>query len=237
MSDENVMLRPGNRLLNRLSAATYEELNPHIEIVQLSLREAVFKRERAYRYVYFPVSCVLSVVTALRSGQSVEVSTVGNEGFTCCDALIGGETASDNCICQVPGQSARMRIATFSEATNGDTELRRVAQDYMRNYTSQLSQTVACNRLHSTEERFAKWTLMMRDRAGSEHFHLNDEFLGYMLGEPRSTVRLVTRTFEHAGLLQYREGYVTLLQPAEIEAIACECYQTMKKAFRQMAPT
>jgi CRP-like cAMP-binding protein len=234
MPDDTHPGQSGNKLLNLLPPDVFQELSPHIELVQLSNRDTVFKREREFRYVYFPISSVVSVIMPFRNGNAVEVATVGNEGFACCDALIGGDVAWENFICQLRGQSARMRIATFQEAVAGDTPLRRITQQYMRVYLSQIAQTAACNRLHSTEERFARWTLVMRDRAGSDQFSLNDEFLGYMLGEPRSVVRLVTRTFEHAGLLQYQEGYIKLLNVPEIEGISCECHQAIKKLHQQM---
>jgi hypothetical protein len=234
MPDDTHSGQSGNKLLNLLPSDVFQELNPHIEIVQLSNRDTVFRRERDFRYVHFPISSVISVILPFRNGNSVEVATVGNEGFACCDALIGGVVAWENFICQGRGQSARMRMATFQEAVDGDTPLRRITRQYMRIYLSQIAQTVACNRLHSTEERFARWTLMMRDRAGSDQFSMNDEFLGYMLGEPRSVVKLVTRTFEHAGLLQYREGTITLLNVQEIEGISCECYHAIKKLHQQM---
>jgi|SRR6478672_9309394 len=214
----------GNQLLNQLSSDEYQALDPHIESVQLSVREAAYKRNREFRFVYFPVSCVMSVITPMRNERSVEVVSVGNEGFTGCELLIGASVAVENCICQVPGQSLRMPAATFQQAVNGDTPLRRITRHYMRAYIRQLAQAVVCNRAHSTEERFARWVLTMRDRAGSDHFTLNDEFLGYMLGESQSTINLVMNTFEHAGLIRYDGGYITLLDSAKMTKISCDCY-------------
>ncbi len=212
----------------------YESLKEHIEIVEVSVREAAFKRNREFRYVYFPISCVMSVITPLRNDVSVEVASIGNEGFTGFDLLIGGTVAVENCICQVPGKSARMRVAAFQQAVDGDTSLRKLSHQYMRTYISQIAQTAACNRVHSTEERFARWTLMMRDRAGSDHFSLNTEFLTYMLGEPRSRVKLVANTFVHAGLLRYADGYITLLQRDKIEEISCDCYRAMALVHKHL---
>lgn len=237
MPDDKHPMQSGNKLLNLLPPDVFQALSPHIEIVQLSLRDVIFRRDREYRYVHFPISSIVSVILPFRNGSSVEVATVGNEGFTCCDALIGGVVAMENCICQLRGQSARMRIGTFQEAVAGDKPLRRITERYMRTYLGQIAQTTACNRLHSTEERFARWTLTMRDRAGSNQFTLNEEFLGYMLGEPKSVVKLVIRTFEHAGLLQCQEGYISLLNVPEIEGISCECYQAIKKMHQHASPT
>ncbi|WP_334188652.1 Crp/Fnr family transcriptional regulator [Noviherbaspirillum sp.] len=227
MSVQSDPSQSGNRLLGRLSPQEYEPLSAHIEVVEVSIREAAFKRNREFRHVYFPISCVMSVITPLRNDISVEVASIGNEGFTGCDLLIGGSVAVENCICQVPGKSARMRVAVFQQAIDGDTPLRRISNQYMRTYISQIARTAACNRMHSTEERFARWTLMMRDRAGSDHFSLNTEFLTYMLGESRSKVNLVANTFVHAGLLRYADGYITLLKGDRIEEISCDCYRAM----------
>jgi hypothetical protein len=47
---------------------------------------------------------------------------------------------------------------TFRDAISGDTPLRRVTQRYLMAYLALVSQSVACNRLHNVEERFARWT-------------------------------------------------------------------------------
>jgi hypothetical protein len=51
-----------------------------------------------------------------------------------------------------------------------------------------LAQNIACNRLHSAEERTARWLAQTHDRVGSESIQITQEFLAQMLGVRRATV-------------------------------------------------
>jgi CRP-like cAMP-binding protein len=78
-------------------------------------------------------------------------------------------------------------------------------------YLSPVSQAVACYRLHSIEERFARGVLTTHDRVIGDEFHLTQEFLINMLGVRRPDVSLVAATFQQAGCLRHRRGNMVIL--------------------------
>jgi CRP-like cAMP-binding protein len=221
-----------NLLLALLPDEKYEALRDHVKLVRLDANDTVSSRDEPFESVYFPCSCVLSVLAHMESGAAVEVGTIGNEGFSGIDLLIGQTAAIKTTICQIPGDSWRMPVAIFTDAIAvSDSALRGVCLRYLQAYLAQVSQSVACNRLHTIEERFSRWVLMTHDRVQQDDFPLTQEFLAVMLGVHRPGVSLVAGAFQRAGLIRYSRGHLTILDRAGLEATVCECYGIVRKSF------
>lgn len=228
-------IRPfSNHLLSLLPEDEFQRISSLLQPVRTDFKEVLFKRDNPIEYVYFPCDSVFSVLTFMQNGTAVEVGTVGNEGFSGIELLIGADTAIDTTICQVAGNSLRMRAADFKEAIHGDTVMRRLAERFLQAFLSQVSQSVACNRLHTIEERFSRWVLLTHDRVKGEHFHLTQEFLADMLGVHRPSVSLVAGAFQQAGLIKYTRGNLTILNRKGLEDASCECYAVVKKRLVQL---
>lgn len=224
----------GNLLLSALSDAEYQRLAPHLEQTLLKLKDIVAERGKRPVYVYFPISAVVSVLAHMVDGAAVEVGTIGREGFLGIEVLAGGEVWTETTICQIEGDCVRMSADNFREMTAGDTPLRRITQRFMLAYLSLVSQTAACNRLHTIEARFARWVLMTHDRVDGDTFRLTQEFLATMLGSQRPSVSLVASAFQQAGLIKYNRGQLTVLDRSGLEDMSCECYAVVAEQFRNM---
>lgn len=224
----------GNLLLATLDDGALHDLAPHMQKMFLQHRDIVGQRGVPPTHVYFPFSAVLSVLAFMADGMAVEVGTVGREGFLGIETLAGGDQWTETVICQIEGEALRMPISDFKEAINGDTPLRRMAQRYLLVYLSLVSQSVACNRLHPIEARFARWVLMTHDRVDGDEFHLTQEFLANMLGVQRPSVSLVASAFQQAGLIRYGRGHMSILNRAGIEDASCECYAIVQEQFDQL---
>lgn len=222
-----------NRLLALLPEEDYQAIAPHLQLVPTPFSTVLFKRGKPIEYAYFPCSGAHSVLAVMQDGAMVEVGTVGNEGMSTIDLLIGSDVATETTVCQIPGESWRMPAARFKEAVAGDTALRRIAQRYLQAYISQVSQSVACNRLHSIEERFARWVLMSHDRVSGSEVQLTQEYLAIMLGVHRPSVSLVARTFQQAGIIKYSRGMITVLDRPALEEACCECYFLVRRQFER----
>jgi len=223
----------GNYLLARLPDGEYQTLRPHLEFIDSPLKSSFYQRDQLIEFVYFPLSGEHSVLAIMENGSAVEVGTVGNEGFSTIEVLTGSELALETVICQIPGQTLRMPLPAFLEAIRGETVLRRLAYRYLQAYLAQVSQMAACNRLHTTEERFAKWMLMNHDRVPGDEIHITQEFLADMLGVHRPSVSLIARGFQQLGLIKYSRGVVTMLDRQGMEEASCECYAAVKKQFER----
>jgi CRP-like cAMP-binding protein len=222
-----------NRLLDLLSTDDYHALAPYIEKVDLNIKETIAERGQPIHYIYFPCTAVLSVLNLMLDGQMVEVGTIGNEGFFGIDVLIGSDFATDTSICQIKGRALRMTVANFKKAIDGDTPLRRVTLRFLQAYLSMVSQSVACNRLHTIEARFARWVLMTHDRVMGDDFFLTQEFLASMLGVHRPSISLVAGAFQQAGVIRYTRGHMTILKRDALEEMCCECYDIVNKQYER----
>ncbi|MDB5759815.1 MAG: Crp/Fnr family transcriptional regulator [Burkholderia sp.] len=222
-----------NRLLDMLSSDDYLPLAPFLEKVDLNIKETIAQRGQPVHYIYFPCTAVLSVLNQMLDGQLVEVGTIGNEGFSGIDVLIGSDTSTETTICQIKGRALRMTAANFKRAVDGNTPLRRVTQRFLQAYLGMVSQSVACNRLHTIEARFARWVLMTHDRVMGDQFFLTQEFLASMLGVHRPSISLVAGAFQQAGMIRYSRGHMAILKRDALEEICCECYEIVNKQYER----
>ena len=55
-----------------------------------------------------------------------------------------------------------------------------------------------------------------------------------MLGVRRSSVSLVARTLQNAGLIRYSRGMITIDNREGLEEAACECYAVVRRVFEQI---
>jgi len=223
-----------NSLLMHLAADEYAQLSPLLESIELPCKYTVAARNEPVTHVYFPCNCVLSVLALMENGSAIEVGTIGKEGFFGIDLLIGAPAALEHTVCQVGGTCLRMTAADFRREVGGDTPLRRIAHRYLQAYLRLVSQSVACNRLHTLEERFARWVLMTRDRVDTDDLRLTQEFLAQMLGVRRPSVSLVASAFQQAGSIRYNRGEMTVLDRRHLENAACECYAIVAQQFERL---
>lgn len=223
-----------NHLLARLTDEQLEPLCPMLERIHTNIKHVVHERNGTIPYVYFPNTSALSNLIYLEDGSAVEVGTVGNEGFSGVELLAGATLATETCVCQIEGDSLRMRTSDFREAVKGSSPLRHFAECYLQGYLVQLSQSVACNRKHTLEARFARWMLITHDRVKGQEFYLTHEYLGDMLGSQRPSVSMVAAGFQKEGMLQYSRGHVKILNRAKLEAEACECYANVRQQFKRV---
>lgn len=220
-----------NRLLATLPEEDYRRLRPQLEPVTLKLRDVLYKAGEAASHVYFPRQAIVSLVAVMKDGHRVEVGLVGNEGMLSTTSFMGGNSSPNEAMVQVADGAVRMEAAALAEEFRRGGALQVILLRYAQSLFAQVSQSGACNRLHSIEKRLARWLLMVSDRVKSEKIPLTQEFLAIMLGSERSGVTLAAITLQDAELIRYSRGKITILDRASLEAAACECYPIIRHAF------
>jgi CRP-like cAMP-binding protein len=222
-----------NKLLKALSPELRSKLGQELEIVELRYRQVLYRPDDSAHYVYFPLSGVISVLALTGDSAGVEVASIGSEGMANVNLFLGVDHAQCEAVVQVPGTAARLSGAALHYHTANGGEMARLLLRYTSAYLGQLSQSVACNRLHPLEERCARWLLMMQDRAGDQ-FPITHEFLSNMLGVRRATVTVAAGILQKAGLIRYTRGKMTILDRARLEEASCECYRTVRDMYERM---
>jgi len=224
----------GNRLLDCVSADERDEIVRLCEHVSLAHGEEVYAQDSRLAHVYFPVSAVCSSVVHMETGQIVETATIGNEGLVGAQAYLGMDESLYATHVQVAGDALRLRAAALRSMARRCPELDRVVRSYLMYALRYANQTVACNALHSVEERACRWLLMTHDRVGSDAFPLTHEFFAEMLGIHRQTVSAVASELQRAGWIQYRRGSVRIMNRGALEGASCECYAVTSNLFHHL---
>ncbi len=220
-----------NRFIAKVPPSVRQRLLKHMEPVYFAFEEVLYHETEPIRFAYFPSGAVLSALAIMQDGTPIEVATIGNEG------LIGHYSVGENVISpnkvivQVPGNGYRIPIDKLNRELHASPSLRQLMAFYQFAFLQQISQTVACNGLHSIGPRCCRWLLMTRDRVGNDGIHLTHEYLGVMLGVRRASVSETMKPLQDAGILRSHRGTITILDAKRLQARACECYQVIKRVY------
>ena len=220
-----------NHLLHALPRAEYERLLPALEPVRLTVRQVLCDRDASITHVYFPTTCVASMVNDSEEG-SVEVGTMGREGMVGIPVLLHSDSMPTRVFVQVAGAAKRMTVQALRDAVRRSADLERLLFRYIQAFFEEVAQSVACNRLHSLEERCARWLLMTHDRVDGNEFALTQEFLSYMLGVHRPAVTLAAGALQQSGVIRYHRGKITVTDRDGLEDASCSCYAKTREGFR-----
>lgn len=223
-----------NRLLFALGESAYRELAPHLETVSLTIRQKLYEPNQPIENVYFPINGVVSMLAHMEGGGLIEVATVGNEGMVGLPLFLGADVTPGTSFSQVPGDALRMPANAFRNAIARNGSFTKILHRYTQALMVQISQGTACNRVHSLEERCARWLLLCHDRVGADEFMLTQEFLSQMLGVRRASVNLVAATFQKAGFIEYSRGKIRISNREGLESASCRCYTLIREEYDRM---
>lgn len=218
-----------NLLLKNLPGRECSLIFDKLTLLDLSLEHLLLEAGDPMSYAYFPNTAMISLLTLMNDGKSVEVGIVGKEGFVGLPLLGGFRTSPYRMNIQAEGTLFRIGSADLQEMLVKCPQLLKALVQFSQKAALQVTQTAACNRLHEVEERLARWLLMSRDRIDSDDLPLTQEFLGQMLGTRRSSVSLAAASLQKARLIEYVRGHVTILDRKGLEGASCECYGQLQR--------
>jgi CRP-like cAMP-binding protein len=226
--------RTSNRLLQALPDRELSAILRSAERTELTLRQLLYSPREVIRHVYFPEDGVISLVSEMKDGSTIEVGTVGREGMIGIPVFLGAVSSPLRAFAQVPGAALKLKTADFKRQLSNGGALRASLERYTQALFTQLAQSVACNRLHSVEQRCARWLLMTADRMERKRFPLTQEFVAQMLGVRRATVNGIVQEFQRQGMINYSQGQMEIRKRRTLELVSCECYEIIREEYRQL---
>ena len=155
------------------------------------------------------------------------MATIGREGCSGVQAILGAKRSSVQLLVQIPGSAAKLSRAAFTLAMHSMPSFRSVMDAYVQAFLEQVMVSVACNGAHSLKQRLARWLLMMRDR-DDDVLPITQSLLAEMLGVQRPTITNAAQELERAGLIERGRRQVTILDRRGLTAASCECYQLVR---------
>ena len=226
-----------NKLLASLPSDDYQRLAGELAFRPLKAKESLHKHGERISEIFFPGRSVCSITNTMEDGAVVEVATVGKEGFVGIAAVLGDGIANGEAFVQVAGDEEAfvMSADAFRRELERDGAFHAAITRYSQAFVGLVMQSVACNGLHSAEQRCCRWLLMTHDRIERDEFPLTHEFLAVMLGVRRPTVTLVLAELQRRGIVSHVRGFVRIVDRQALEVVSCECYRTVKALFSRLA--
>ena len=222
-----------NKILAALPARDYQRFRPLLRTVHLSA-EAVLPH-CGHTRVYFPGMGLCSVITRMADDSMIEIASVGNEGVVGLPAISG--RFGQNTYVQVGNGSAQyLPTAVFDQELARTPALRELLDTHCHALLETSIQAVACNQLHSIEERCCRWLLSVHDRIGRVRFELEVRFLARAMGVRNSDIAVLLKALEDNHVIRHDGGSVTILDAVGLQALACRCYEAMKRAYTRSVP-
>jgi CRP-like cAMP-binding protein len=225
-----------NHLIGALPASDYERLAAHLELIPMRLGDVLYESGDQLRYVYFPTTCIVSLLYVMEDGASAEIAIVGNEGILGISLFMGGDTTPSRAIVQSAGHGFRLKAGLLKNEFGRFGPTMHLLLRYTQALITQMAQTAVCNRHHSVDQQLCRWLLLSLDRLASNELAMTQELIANMLGVRREGVTEAAGKLQDAGLIRYHRGQITVLDRPGLEARACECYEVVKKEFDRLLP-
>jgi CRP-like cAMP-binding protein len=224
-----------NLLLAALPSDVMERLTRHMRTVDLKYGAILHRPGQRIKDVYFPLDCLISVTVTMAEARTAEAGIVGSREMVGVNAFMGGrETNQTEYICQASGAAVRMLAEPLLKEFDEVKKVRDVMLRYTQAYIAQLSQNVACNRLHTVAQRLARWMMECRDRLGTDDLSLSHEFIGQMLGARRAGVTEAAAKFQKRGLIKYGRMKLRILDAQRLADASCECFGVIREEYDRL---
>jgi CRP-like cAMP-binding protein len=222
-----------NRILSALPAGDGKQFLPKLQVISLSDKQVLYEQGDPIKYVYFPTTAVISLISIMEDGSSIEIAGTGPEGLVGITVFFGIEKSFAKTIVQVPGEALRIRTDAFKVDSDKIAALNALVRRYAHALLAQVVRSTGCNSLHATEQRCARWLLVMHDRSKTDELPFTQEFLGEMLGVRRPSVSVAAGKLQKAGLIRYNRGKVKVLDRRGLEKASCECYRVIRDEYER----
>ncbi len=223
--------RPANKILAALPHEEFKRLRPKLREVSCQLGETIYLPEQEMEYVYFINQGIVSWLATLENGNTVEAGVIGSEGVAGVAVVLGANSTPNEGLIQGPVQASRIAANDLVTEFRRNGKLSKLILRFVHSMFIQVAQTAACNRLHTLDQRLARWLLMTHDRVDGEKFPLTQEFLSRMLGVRRAGVSVAANSLRQQKLIDYHRGDILIIDRGGLEGLSCECYKIVKREY------
>jgi CRP-like cAMP-binding protein len=217
-----------NKLLAHLPPEVFARLALYLQPVRLEGQQVLFRAQEPLKFVYFPDTAVVSLVSRLESGQASAVGLVGSDGVVGTALFPGVTTMTCDGVVLVPGSAQRITADVLRRELLAYETLHSAIGHYLQLLLVRSMQMSVCNMFHNVEQRCSRWLLAVHDLIGHQDIPLTHDVLATMLGARRPTVTLVIGSLHRAGLIGDGRGRISIRDRRRLEAASCECYRVMR---------
>jgi CRP-like cAMP-binding protein len=225
-----------NQLLAALPEAEFQRWLPHLEYVDMRLGEVLYEAGSTLTHVYFPTTSIVSLLYVMQNGESAEIAVVGNDGLVGVSLFMGGDSTSSRALIQSAGGAYRLTARLMKSEFDRGGPVLHLFLRYTQALITQMVQTAACNRHHSLDQQLCRWLLLSLDRLEGTDMVMTQALIAHMLGVPLEGATEGALKLQTAGLIDYTQGRIHVLDRGGLEKRTCECYAVVKKEYNRLLP-
>src|ERR1700738_3012105 len=225
-----------NHLLAALADDQWQRWIRHLEHFEMPLGQVLYEPGTTLSHVYFPTTAIVSLLYVMQNGESAEIAVVGNEGVVGVSLFMGGESTSSRALVQSAGGGFRLTAQLMKKEFDRAGPVLHLLLRYTQALITQMAQTAACNRHHTLDQQLCRWLLLSLDRLRGNELVMTQELIANMLGVRREGVTEGALKLQHAGLIRYARGHISVLDRDGLQKRSCECYAVVKKEYDRLLP-
>ncbi|MBI1649069.1 Crp/Fnr family transcriptional regulator [Hyphomicrobium sulfonivorans] len=226
-----------NSLLAAIPARELETLARKLTPVPLDYKTILIDDEDPLDYVYFPSSGIISVLAVYADGNTAELATIGREGNSGFQEMLGARSSDVRLLVQIAGTAMRLRRADFKKALIELPGFQAMMNLHLHTFLHQVMISGACNATHSVSKRLARWLLTMADRTNEDTLNITHDLIAEMLGIYRPTASKALATLQKQGFVSVMRGRIVILNRPALVAYTCECYRLIRMKTERNLPS
>lgn len=223
-----------NQLLLALEPGDFSLLQPHLQHVELKVRDSLGEPDKPMPFVHFIEEGIGSIVVGPERTTGVEIGIVGREGLVGAPVVLESEQSPHTSFMQVGGSAWRVPGAALAKVMAQSASLRGLLLRYVHAFTMQISSTAYSNADFTVEERLARWILMCHDRVDGDQIAMTHEFIALMLGVRRPGVTVATHVLEGEHMIKARRGMITVLDRDKLKKTADSAYGMAEAEYERV---
>jgi CRP-like cAMP-binding protein len=229
-----------NPVHNGLLAAIPPELwkiwRPQLEYVDMLLGAVLYEPGDQLTHVYFPTTAIVSLLYAMKNGESAEIAVVGNDGMVGVSLFMGGGSTSSRALVQSAGGAYRLSAELMKQEFDRGGAVLHLLLRYTQALMTQMVQTAACNKHHSLDQQLCRWLLLSLDRLQGTEMIMTQKLIAHMLGVTIEVANEAALKLQDSGLISYEGGRIQVQDRIALEKRSCECYAVVKQEYDRLLP-
>ncbi len=220
-----------NLLLASLPSADLFRIIQASKPLRKEIGDVIYEDGDEIDYAYFPINSVISSLTLLEDGSSVEVLMTGREGLVGLPAFVGGGRALHWTRVSVAGTVLRISTVDLRREFDYSESVHNGVLRAYRLLFTQICQRSVCNSRHTLLQRLCVYLLMIQDRVGSDELPMTQEQISSRISVRRAGVSTAASMLQAMHGITTRRGKIAIIDREVLENAACECYRVLRQDF------
>jgi len=217
----------GNALLDLVARAdgpAAARVMRSARLLDVETGQTLQQQERVVESCYFPIRGVLTLTCSLDDDIQVNTLAVGSDGALHASVGTNLNRAAHQVICRLSGQLWEVDAASWHALVDSNNAVRRVVANYTDFMLQRLQQMLACEMHHDVESRVCRSLIELYAWQKERPLELTHKGLSELLGVRRTTITLVARALQDAGIISYTRGKIEISDLHALRQASCGCH-------------